>query len=310
MHARATKLTHCLLNPHGLTPRPLCHLVDVGEEPLAVLGLVLGREHIALRRHPQQPFDCNLTSRQRAILLPEPLLDGILLNPPTTAQDLVLVPLLICPLQRRNNCVPILAIQHPRPNQHLLIMPQHSRRIHTPVLETLDGIRVNPQRQLQGRERQPVLEARNQLRLPPEPLHLPAAEYEGRDGDDGEDDEARPVLLTHARHLDRRVEDRDEVWVEAGLAAGAPGEDALRGGRRAGALCAEGRGARKRRGAGRGRVAAPEEGGEGVRFRHCRGCACACACGLGIGMPWSVGRGIASAVRASPPLSAAAAAAM
>jgi hypothetical protein len=98
-------------------------------------------------------------------------------------------------------------------------MSQHTRRIHLSIIEILDGIWVDPQREFQWRERQSIFKSRDQICFPAEPLHLPAPKYEGGYGYDGEDDEAWSVLFACACHLRWPVEDRDEVWVEAGAAA-------------------------------------------------------------------------------------------
>lgn len=271
------KLTHRLLHPHRLTPRPLRHALDVREEPLALLGHVPGREHVPLGRHPQQALDDDLAVRQRPVLLPEPVLRRVLSDPPPAAQDLALVPLRVLALQRRHHRVPLLPVHHPRAYQHLLIMPQPAPRPHPAVVKVRDRRGIDAQRELERRKREAVLEAGHELRLPAQAPHLPAAQRERGDGDGGEDEQPGAVLLPDARHLGGAVEDRDEgrveprVRVRAGPAAhGAPQDEqvgaealaeALRGGRGAGA----------RRGGVLGHVLGvvpTEEVQERIRFRH------------------------------------------
>lgn len=76
-------------------------------------------------------------------------------------------------------------------------------------------------RQRQRIPHQPILELGDQVRLPPQTLHLPCAQREGRDGDDGQEDEARAVLALAAPDDARGlVGDGDEVRVVGGLFAG------------------------------------------------------------------------------------------
>lgn len=144
----------------------LRHLLDIRKKPLVLLRIIHRRKHVPLRRLPQQPLNHHLPLRQRARALPKPLRLRLRINPPPRTQNLRLIPLLIRPLQRRNNLIPILPLQHPWSNQHLLIMPQHALRIYLPIIEVRNRSRVNPHGELQRRERQSVFKPRYQVRLP------------------------------------------------------------------------------------------------------------------------------------------------
>ena len=257
------------------------HLLHTGEKPLPLLRHIRGREHILFRRNAQQPLNRDLPFGQRPIRLAKPLLDRILPNPPPAAQNLMTIPALVEALQRRDDRVPVLPVLDARADEHLLVVPDHALRVHPPVIKRLNRRGVDAQRQLERREREPVFEASDQVRLHAQAVHLPAPQREGRERDDGQDDQPRAVLFAHARHLRGPVEDRDEVWVEA---VGAVGVSALgEGEARAACGCAEALGAeevslRAGYGGGLGGVV-PEQAEEGVWFRHLRGGCAGRGCG-------------------------------
>ncbi|KNG45846.1 histone-fold containing protein [Stemphylium lycopersici] len=166
--------------------------------------LILGGEKVTLGRNPQQPLNRNLALGQRAMLLAKPMRARLLANPAATRQYLVHIAPRIPAFQGRDNRVALLAIQHARPNQHLLIVSEHAARVHFSVVEIRNRGRVDAQRELQRWEREAVFEAGDEFGFPAQALHLPAPEDEGRHGDYGEDYQPRPAMAeVQDRQADR-----------------------------------------------------------------------------------------------------------
>lgn len=179
-----SKRTHCLLDPYRLRSCPLSHLIHVWEIPHAPPRLVIRRERVLLPRLPQQPLHCHLTPRQRR-RVPVPVRLLGLRNPPSIHQNRrASFPLLVRPLERRDDEEAVLAVVEARADQHLLAMVEHARGVDAAVVEVGDGGRVDARRQRQRRLDQPVLEARDQVGLPAQALDLPCPEGEGGDGDE------------------------------------------------------------------------------------------------------------------------------
>ena len=145
------------------------------------------------------------------------MLRRIFPDPPPTAQNLALVPMLVLTLQGCHDRISLLTFHHAGSNEHLLVVSKLATRPDAPVVEIWDGRGIDAEGQFERREGQTVFEPRDQFRLPSKTLDLPAAQREGRDGYDCQYDEAGAVLLADSGHLGRPVKNGDEVGVETAI---------------------------------------------------------------------------------------------
>lgn len=99
-------------------------------------------------------------------------------------------------------------------------MPEAAAGDDAAEVEVVDGVGVHARRERQRGLHEAVLEARHELRLPAQPLHLPRAEGQRRQRDERQHEEAGAVAPAAGAHeLGRVVEDRGEGRVVGGLAS-------------------------------------------------------------------------------------------
>lgn len=203
--------THCHLDPNGLAARQLGHLLDVREVEHPPVGPVLGRKHVLLPGLAQQSLDGD-SPRGQAVGAGA-LVAVRLADPAPVDEDGGAG----VALERRDDHVAVLAVAHAGPDEHLLVVAEGAGRADTAVVEVVDGRGVDGRREREGVADEAVLQLGDEVRLPPEALDLPRPEGEGRDGDEGEEDDARAVAFAGADDLRRRVEDGCEAGVVGGL---------------------------------------------------------------------------------------------
>lgn len=214
--------THGSLDPNRLRTRQLGHLLDIGKVKLALVGPILWRKHILLPRLAQHALHRNLALGQTFwVFSPLPLVCHVLGNPPPIHQNRAAV----CPFQGRNDHVPLLALPHARANEHFLVMAKRALGHDAAVVKRLlDSVGVDSRGQREGFADDSVFALGEQVGFPLQTKDLPRPQGKGRHGDQGEDDEPRPVAS--AAGADERrgvVEDGVEGWVVgwlAGLAGG------------------------------------------------------------------------------------------
>ena len=166
-------------NPDRLASGQLGHLLDIREIKLVDVRPVVRREHVLLPRLPQQPLHRDLPDWQA--IQPCSLVAVLLADPATVDQDRGRIALA---LQRCDNEVALVPVVHSRPDEHLLVMAETPRRVHSAVVEVVDGVGVDDGGQRQRFAYETVFAFRNEVVLPFQTLDLPCPEEKGRDGDE------------------------------------------------------------------------------------------------------------------------------
>lgn len=169
---------HGLLDPHGLTAGQGGHLLDVWEVKLALVRPVGGRKHVLLPRLSQQALDGDGTSWQA--VGPRGLAPVRLVDPSAVHKDGGAA---VLTLQRSDDHVAVLAVAHPGPDEHFLVVPEATGRVDAAIVKVVNGGRIDGGRQRKRVAHQAVFKLGDELRLPAEPLDLPGAQGEGGDGD-------------------------------------------------------------------------------------------------------------------------------
>ena len=173
-------LTCRCFNPDRLASGQLGHLLDIREIELVDVRPIVRREHVLLPRLPQEPLHRDLPGRQA--IQPRLLVAVLLADPAAVDQDGRRIALA---LQRCDDEEALVPIVHARPDEHLLVVAEAPRRVHSAVVEVVDGVRVDDGRQGQRVAHETVFAFRDEVVLPFEALDLPRPEEKGRDGDEG-----------------------------------------------------------------------------------------------------------------------------
>lgn len=134
--------------------------MDVGKVEFALVRPVFRSKHVLLPGLAQQPLDGDLALDEA--VGPRALAAVLLADPAAVDEDGGAV----LALEGRDDHEAVLAVAHPRADEHLLVVPEAAGGEDAAVVELADDGGVDVRRQGQGVADEAVFELCNELRLP------------------------------------------------------------------------------------------------------------------------------------------------